>query len=65
MSNSSPTVRERIKTAAMGDAYSNARLIGCSAVTALGEAEMVGDFIDELANHNKGTSRSRSGRDAV
>lgn len=49
MSNSSPTILERIRRAAMDEAYANARRLGYAGEPAAREAWMVYHFINSIA----------------
>jgi hypothetical protein len=53
MSNSSPTILEKIRTAAMSESYAKARQVGESTGAAYSEAEMIGEFIDQAVEVRK------------
>ncbi len=49
MSNSSPTIQEKIRHRATIEAYAKARQLGYRAVDAAEEANRVGKFVDRIA----------------
>lgn len=49
MSNSSPTIQERISHRAKIEAYANARRLGYRPMEAALEASIVGKFVDRIA----------------